>query len=181
MASMADSRVLYRKTNYLAAIIAVHTERDRELFNNVLELATMTDAPVSRAGKILASHNLWFREVPQEDRNENVCKTICFKRKDGVIIAAVVPYMQRVSYKKLKMHYQMDVQPLSPDELRAIGFEPHECAPMLMTCEVLIDPQCTTKEPIQTGSGTIGYGIEWHFSDLTTIKEYTIFDCSEER
>jgi prolyl-tRNA editing enzyme YbaK/EbsC (Cys-tRNA(Pro) deacylase) len=126
--------------------------------------------PKTRAGKLLQEHGLWFREVDQDDRNERVCKTICFKRKDGVIVAAVVPYLSRVSYKKLKSHYGMDVKPLSVDELRGIGFEPHECAPMLMPCEVLVDPECLTKEPIQTGSGTVGYGIEWHVADLTNLK-----------
>ncbi len=135
--------------------------------------------PVTRAGKLLAQHGMWYREVPQEDRNDRVCKTICFKRKDGIIFAAMVPFLQRVSYKKLKAHYGMDVGPLSPDELRGIGFEPHECAPMLMPCEVLVDPQCTSKEPIQTGSGTIGYGLEWHFTNLAALKEHIIVDCGE--
>lgn len=137
--------------------------------------------PKTRAGKLLQENGLWFREVDQDDRNERVCKTICFKRKDGVIIAAVVPYLSRVSYKKLKAHYGMDVKPLSPDELRGIGFEPHECAPMLMPCEVLMDPECLSKEPIQTGSGTVGYGIEWHVADLVQLKEYVVLDCQEQR
>jgi prolyl-tRNA editing enzyme YbaK/EbsC (Cys-tRNA(Pro) deacylase) len=124
---------------------------------------------------------MWFSEVPQEQRNDRVCKTIIFRRKDGVKIAAVVPYLSRVSYKKMKAHYGMDVSPLSPDELRAEGFEPHECAPMLMTCDLLVDPECTKKEPIQTGSGTVGKGIEWHFSDLAKIRNYTVIDVQEER
>lgn len=119
--------------------------------------------------------------MPQEDRNDRVCKTIMFKRKDGVKIAAVVPYLSRVSYKKLKAYCGMDVGPLSPDELRAEGFEPHECAPMLMQCELYVDPECLTKHPIQTGSGTLGKGIEWHIEDLAKIKPYTVLDIKEER
>ncbi len=135
--------------------------------------------PNTRAGKLLQSHGCWFREVPQEDRNDRVCKTICFKRKDGTIIAAVVPFLSRVSYKKLKAHYGMDVAPLSPTELRSIGFEPHECAPMLMECELLLDPECLTKKPIQTGAGNVGHGIEWHIEDLEKIRTYTVVDIQE--
>ncbi len=104
-----------------------------------------------------------------------------FKRKDGVKIAAVVPFLSRVSYKKLKAHCGMDVGPLSPDELRAEGFEPHECAPMLMTCELFVDPECLTKQPIQTGSGTLGKGIEWHVEDLAKIKHYKVLDIKDEK
>lgn len=135
--------------------------------------------PQTRAGKLLASHGMWFREVRQEDRNDRVCKTICFKRKDGVVIAAVVPFLSRVSYKKLKSHYGMDVAPLSPDELRSIGFEPHECAPMLMECELLIDPECLTKHPIQTGAGSVGHGIEWNIEDLSKIRPFKLLDIQE--
>lgn len=102
-----------------------------------------------------------------------------FKKKTGEKLAAVVPYLSRVSYKKLKTHAGMDVSPLSPDELRAEGFEPHECAPMLMTCELLIDPVCLTKEPIQTGSGTVGFGIEWHIADLEKIRQYVVLDVQQ--
>ena len=137
--------------------------------------------PRSRAGKLMQERGLWYREVPQEERNDRVCKTIMFQRKDGLRLAAVVPYLSRVSYKKMKAHYGMDVRPLSPDELRAEGFEPHECAPMLMTCELLLDPACLEKEPIQTGSGTIGLGIEWHIADLASIREYTVIDIQEQR
>ena len=137
--------------------------------------------PRTRAGKLLQERGLWFREVDQNDRNDRVCKTIMFKRKDGVKIAAVVPYLSRVSYKKLKAHFGMDVAPLSADELRAEGFEPHECAPMLMKCELIVDPECVTKEPIQTGSGTIGWGIEWHFADIATIKNYIVLDIKEDK
>lgn len=137
--------------------------------------------PTTRAGKLFAERGFWFNEVPQEDRNERVCKTIMFKRKDGVKIAAVVPYLSRVSYKKLKAHAGMDVGPLSPDELRAEGFEPHECAPMLMKCELLVDPQCLEKHPIQTGSGTLGKGIEWHIEDLAKIVNYKVIDIQESR
>lgn len=135
--------------------------------------------PQTRAGKLLAEHNLRFQEVNAEERNDRVCKTICFKRKDGQLLAALVPYEQRVSYKKLKAYCGMDVGPLSVAELRTIGFEPHECAPMLMPCELIVDPQCLTKNPIQTGSGTLGWGIAWQFADLTTLKEYVILDCAE--
>jgi prolyl-tRNA editing enzyme YbaK/EbsC (Cys-tRNA(Pro) deacylase) len=134
---------------------------------------------LTRAGKLLAEHGFSYREYDQEDRNENVCKTIMFKRKDGVKIAALVPFTKRVSYKKLKAHYNQDVSPLSPAELRAEGFEPHECAPMLMKCELLVDPECLEKEPIRTGSGTLGYGIEWHIADLEKIKQYKILDLQE--
>lgn len=130
---------------------------------------------------VLAERGFWYREVPQEERNDRVCKTIMFKRKDGVRIAAVVPYLSRVSYKKLKAHLGQDVSPLSPDELRQEGFEPHECAPMLMQCDLYVDPECLTKHPIQTGSGTIGKGIEWHVEDLAKIKHYTVLNIKEEK
>ena len=67
------------------------------------------------------------------------------------------------------------------EELRVEGFEPHECAPMLVKCELLVDLECTTKEPIQTGSGTLGYGIVWHIADLAKLKEYTLIDIQEEK
>lgn len=135
--------------------------------------------PQTRAGKLMAERGFWYREVPQEQRNDRVCKTIMFRRKDGVVIAAVVPYLSRVSYKKMKAHYGMDVSPLSGDELRKEGFEPHECCPQLMTCELLVDPACLEKEPIQTGSGTVGKGIEWHIADLKKIRDYSVLDVQE--
>jgi prolyl-tRNA editing enzyme YbaK/EbsC (Cys-tRNA(Pro) deacylase) len=141
---------------------------------------TSSDQPKTRAGVLLASRGLWFREVPQEDRNERVCKTIMFKKKNGERIAAVVPFLSRVSYRKLKAYAGMDVSSLSPRELRAEGFEPHECAPMLMRCELLVDPDCLTKHPIQTGSGTVGFGIEWHVEDLARLTPYTVFELKED-
>jgi prolyl-tRNA editing enzyme YbaK/EbsC (Cys-tRNA(Pro) deacylase) len=134
---------------------------------------------ITRAGKLMADNGLWVREKPQEDRGPNVCKTIMFKRKDGQKIAVLIPLNNRVSYKKLKAHYGQDVSPLSADELRAEGFEPHECAPMLMQCELIVDPDCEQFAVIQTGSGTLGYGIEWHFSDLKQLKQYITLDVKE--
>jgi len=137
--------------------------------------------PVTRAGKLMQELGLWYHELLREEDNDRICKTIMFRRKDGVKLAAVVPFKSRVSYKKMKAYYKMDVSPLSTDELRQEGFEPHECCPQLMKCEMLIDPECTEKEPIQTGSGTAGYGIEWHFSDLKKIREYIVLDVQEKR
>lgn len=137
--------------------------------------------PQTRAGKLMQERGLWYQEVPQEQRSDRVCKTIMFRRKDGVKIAAVVPYLSRVSYKKMKAYYKMDVMPLSADELRAEGFEPHECCPQLMQCEMLVDGECLEKEPIQTGSGTVGKGIEWHIADLKKIRDYIVLDVQEKR
>jgi hypothetical protein len=44
-----------------------------------------------------------------------------------------------------------------------------------------MDPECLTKHPIQTGSGTVGKGIEWHIEDLAKFKEYLVLDIKDDR
>jgi prolyl-tRNA editing enzyme YbaK/EbsC (Cys-tRNA(Pro) deacylase) len=134
---------------------------------------------ITRAGKLLEEHGLWYREFDREEHRENVCKTIMFKRRDGGFVAVLVPLAYRVSYKKLKAHYGQDVSPLSPDELRTIGFEPGECAPMLMPCELIVDPSCLVFEIIHSGSGTLGKGVEWNRDDLEKLKPYTLMVVGE--
>jgi prolyl-tRNA editing enzyme YbaK/EbsC (Cys-tRNA(Pro) deacylase) len=133
----------------------------------------------TRAGEILNKHGFWYKEHHERgDEKGFVCKTVLFRRKDGAHIAAMVPLQSRVSYRKLREHYKQDCAPLSPDELRALGFEPGEVAPMLVDCELVVDPGCA-QEIIYTGSGTLGWGIEWRFEDLERIRKYTCLDvCS---
>jgi prolyl-tRNA editing enzyme YbaK/EbsC (Cys-tRNA(Pro) deacylase) len=134
----------------------------------------------TRAGKLFSEKGFWCKEIPQdEDRGENICKTIMFKRRDGEKVAVLIPLQDRVSYKKMKDYFKQDVSPLSVDELRAEGFEPHECAPMLVTCTLIVDPACTDLHHIRTGSGTLGYGIEWHFHDLAKVRDYVILDVRQ--
>lgn len=130
--------------------------------------------PITRAGKLLEEKGIHFREISKEERGF-VCKTVMFKRKSSKRVAVMLPLHERVSYKKLKAHFGEDCAPLSPDELRAEGFEPGEVAPMLVQCELLVDPSCN-RVIIQTGSGTLEYGLEWRFSDLESLKSYTLVD-----
>jgi prolyl-tRNA editing enzyme YbaK/EbsC (Cys-tRNA(Pro) deacylase) len=135
----------------------------------------------TRAGKVLHEHGLWFREHSKDERSDHICKTVMFKRKDGTRIAALMPLQFRVSYRKLKEHYKQDVSPLSPEELRAEGFEPGEVAPMLVACELVVDPSCFTQEEVQTGSGHLEYGVTWHIRDLEKMKRFALLDVREEK
>lgn len=132
----------------------------------------------TRAGEMLEKHRLFYKEHHKDGERGFVCKTVMFKRRNGEKVAVMIPLTERVSYRKLKAYFGEDCAPLSPDELRAEGFEPGEVAPMLVQCELLVDPSCE-RELVHTGSGTLEWGTEWKFSDLQKLKKYILVDVRQ--
>ena len=113
---------------------------------------------------------------------DHIVKTIVFKKKKtGEAFAVAVPSKYRVSYKKIRSLVDDQVSPLSPDELRVLGWEPGECCPLSINCFLYVDPEVFAIDTVNTGSGDLYYGLEFPSKAINTLRsDFEVAEVREE-
>lgn len=129
----------------------------------------------------LLSDNDFAYEVAQGWEDDNVVKTIVFKKKSSEKpFAVAVLKDDRVSYKKVREIVDDAVSPLSPAELKSLGWVPGECCPLTINCELYVDELVMQLNKIHSGSGDKEYGLIYGLDALIDIrKDLHVVDARE--
>lgn len=132
--------------------------------------------------QLLKKHDFVYEVVDDSFSDDNVVKTIVFKKKSSQQpFAVALKKDDRVSYKKIRTIVDDSVSPLSPDELNELGWVPGECCPLTINCELFVDTSVLKLEELHTGSGDKNYGLVYSLDALHEIrKDLHVVDAKED-
>lgn len=137
---------------------------------------------IKQTMQLLDDHGFVYDTVDDAFEDDNVVKTIVFKKKSSdEPFAVAVKKDDRVSYKKIRTLVDDTVSPLSPEELEELGWVPGECCPLTINCELFVDQSVLELDEVHSGSGDKNYGIIYSLDALHDIRsDMHVVDARED-